>query len=149
MRDPSPAGHLPTTQDRLLEARRLFARAVAQATERLVLTYPRADPRTGRERLPSLFFVAAASALAGEPLTAARLERWVTEDEPASADDTIDAGERDRLRVREGGKAAADTIASGSLFFRQSRFEEERSWVEKQLFRITRPDGATAGAGGR
>jgi len=128
VRDPSPAGHLPTTQDRLLEARRLFARAVAQATERLVLTYPRADPRSGRERLPSLFFVAAASALAGEPLTAARLEQWVTEDEPASADDTIDAGERDRLRVREGGKAAADTIASGSLFFRQSRFAVQGRW---------------------
>jgi RecB family exonuclease len=119
---------LATTQDRLLEARRLFTRAVAQASERLVLTYPRADPRTGRERLPSLFLVAAASALAGEPLTAARLERWVSEDEPATADDAIDAGERDRLRVREGGKAAADTIAAGSLFFRQSRFAVHGRW---------------------
>ena len=57
-----PRAHaLPTTQDRLLQARRLFQRAVAQATERLILSYPRADPRSGRERLPSLFFVAAAS----------------------------------------------------------------------------------------
>ena len=31
------------------------------------LSYPRADARTGRERLPSLFFAAAASTLAGRP----------------------------------------------------------------------------------
>ncbi|HSD29961.1 MAG TPA: hypothetical protein VLL75_21850, partial [Vicinamibacteria bacterium] len=45
---PYPPGALPTTQDRLLEARRLFHRALSQATERLVLSYPRADARTGR-----------------------------------------------------------------------------------------------------
>src|SRR5262249_12870260 len=37
---------LRTTQDRLHEERRRFARAVSQATERLVLSYPRADPRS-------------------------------------------------------------------------------------------------------
>ena len=52
----------------LLEARRLFHRARLQAGERLVLSYPRADARTGRERLPSLFFAAAAATLAGRPL---------------------------------------------------------------------------------
>ena len=44
---------------------------VSQASERLVLSYPRADARTGRERLPSLFFAAAAAALAGRPLAGA------------------------------------------------------------------------------
>ncbi len=92
---------------------------------------PPVAPAGEPARLPSLFFVAAASALAGEPLTAARLERWVSDDEPRSADDAIDAGERDRLRVREGGKAAADTIAAGSLFFRQSRFAVQGRWKNR------------------
>jgi RecB family exonuclease len=114
---------LPTTQDRLLEARRLFHRAVSQATERLVLSYPRADARTGRERLPSLFLAAAASTLAGRPLAGADLDRLVTEDDPAALplEATLDAGERDRARVRAGDRVAAEAIAAGSSFFKQSR----------------------------
>src|SRR4029077_12715635 len=57
---PSPAEEpiaLPTAQDRLLTERRAFQRAIGQAAERLILSYPRADARTGRERMPSLFFV--------------------------------------------------------------------------------------------
>ena len=75
---------LMTTQDRLLEARRMFQRAAAQATERLFLSYPRADARTGRERMPSLFFVAAASALAGRPLAGAEILALVAEDDPSA-----------------------------------------------------------------
>jgi RecB family exonuclease len=113
---------LPTTQDRLREARRLFARAVSQATERLILSYPRADPRSGRERLPSLFFVAVATALEGRPLASLALLSRVTEDEPKDVDDALDAGERDRRRMLQDPRAAADAIGAGSLFFRQSRF---------------------------
>lgn len=114
---------LPTTQDRVLEARRLFRRAASQATESLVLSYPRADSRSGRERMPSLFFVAAASALEGRPVALAELTRLVVEDDPASLelDALLDASERDRARVRKGGEEAARQIAAGSLFFRQSR----------------------------
>src|SRR5258707_346973 len=39
---------LPTAQDRLLAERRAFQRAIGQATERLILSYPRADARPGR-----------------------------------------------------------------------------------------------------
>jgi len=113
---------LPTTQDRLREARRLFARALSQATERLILSYPRADSRSGRERLPSLFFVSAASALEGQPLSSTELPKLVTEDEPADVDDALDAGERDRRRMLLDPKAAAHAIGAGSLFFRQSRW---------------------------
>lgn len=114
---------LPTTQDRVFEARRLFKRAVTQATERLVLSYPRADSRSGRERMPSLFFVAAASALEGRPVALADLTRLVAEDDTASLelDALLDASERDRARVRKGGEEAARQIAAGSQFFRQSR----------------------------
>src|SRR5439155_21678117 len=114
-------GRLPTTQDRLLEARRAFHAAIGQATERLVLSYPRADPRTGRERLPSLFFVAAASAIAGRPIRADDLARLVVEDaaEALPMEDRLDASERDRERVRAGGHDAAMAIPAGSRFFKQ------------------------------
>ncbi len=113
---------LATTQDRLREARRLFARAVGQARERLLLSYPRADPRSGRERMPSLFFAAAASALEGRPLSSTELQGLVVEDEPRDVDDALDAGERDRRRMLQDPKAAADAIGAGSMFFRQSRW---------------------------
>ncbi|MEE8218172.1 MAG: PD-(D/E)XK nuclease family protein, partial [Vicinamibacteria bacterium] len=130
---------LQTTQDRLLEARRLFHRAVSQATERLVLSYPRADARTGRERLPSLFFAAAASTLAGRPLAGVDLERLVVEDDPAALplEATLDAGERDRARVRAGDRVAAEAIAAGSTFFKQSRLAAQARWSG----RLTRYDG--------
>ncbi len=127
---PEPASTerpLPTTQDRLREARRGFHRAVSQATGHLILSYPRADPRSGRERLPSLFFVAAAAALHGQPLSAIELAAVVHEDEPGalSLDDAVDRGERDRLRVRAGAEAA---VAAGNTFFRQSRRAARGRW---------------------
>jgi RecB family exonuclease len=132
------AGPLPTSQDRLLEARRLFHRAVGQATERLALSYPRADARTGRERLPSLFFAAAASTLAGRPLAGAELDRLVREDELEALplEDALDAGERDRIRLRRDERAAT-AIAAGSDFFRQSRLASQSRWSG----RLTRYDG--------
>jgi RecB family exonuclease len=137
-------GGMPTTQDRLLEARRLFHRALSQATERLILSYPRADARTGRERLPSLFFAAAASTLAGRPLAAAELERLVVEDDPdrLPLEDAVDAGERDRFRLRRD-EAAATAVAAGSSFFRQSRLASQARWSG----RLTRYDGLVVGEG--
>jgi ATP-dependent helicase/nuclease subunit B len=125
-----PAARLPTTQDRLVEARRLFHRAVSQARERLILSYPRADPRTGRERMPSLFFAAAASAREGRPLGGAELERLVVEDDLDSLplEDALDPGERDRIRVRRSGDEAAREIAGASPFFKQSRLSSRARW---------------------
>jgi RecB family exonuclease len=139
-----PGAALPGVQDRLWEARRLFHRAVSQATEQLVLSYPRADARTGRERLPSLFFVAAASTLAGRPLGTAELERLVVEDDPdrLPLEDAVDAGERDRFRLRRD-ETAATAIAAGSVFFRQSRLASQARWSG----RLTRYDGLVAGEG--
>jgi ATP-dependent helicase/nuclease subunit B len=137
-------GALPTTQDRLVEARRLFHRALSQATERLILSYPRADARTGRERLPSLFFAAAASTLAGRPLAGAELEGLVVEDDPdrLPLEGAVDAGERDRIRLRQD-EAAATAIAAGSPFFRQSRLASQARWSG----RLTRYDGLVVGDG--
>ncbi len=139
-----PGASLPGVQDHLLEARRLFHRALSQATERLVLSYPRADARTGRERLPSLFFAAAASTLAGRPLAGAELERLVVEDDLDSLplEDATDAGERDRIRLRRD-EGAATAIAAGSAFFRQSRLASQARWSG----RLTRYDGLVVGEG--
>ena len=133
-----PAARLPTTQDRILEARRQFQRAIGQASERLVLSYPRADGRSGRERLPSLFFAAAAATLAGRPLAGAELDRLVVEDDldRLPLEDALDAGERDRIRLRRD-EAAATAIAAGSPFFRQSRLASQARWSG----RLTRYDG--------
>lgn len=141
-RDPaSPAG-VPTTQDRLLEMRRLFHRAVSQATERLVLSYPRADPRSGRERLPSLFFVAAASALEGRTVGTTQLAELVEEDELATLalEATIDRGERDLVRLSRDGARAEAEVAAGSPFFRQSRLATRARWHH----RLTAYDGFVA-----
>jgi ATP-dependent helicase/DNAse subunit B len=133
---------LPVAQDRLRESRRLFHRALTQATETLVLSYPRADPRTGRERLPSLFFAAAAQALHGRPLDAAELGRLVNEDAEADLDLDLaaDASERDRARVRRGDREAVRAIAAGSSFFRGARLAAEARWSG----RLTAYDGFVA-----
>jgi RecB family exonuclease len=130
---------VPTTHDRLLEARRAFHRAIGQAGERLILSYPRADARSGRERLPSLFFAAAAVALAGRPLSSEELERAVTEDDldTLPLERALDAGERDRLRVRREGDEAERAIAAGSSFFLQSRLASKARWSN----RLTSYDG--------
>jgi len=136
---PSPGpGALPTSQDRLVEARQLFHRAVSQASERLVLSYPRADARSGRERLPSLFFAAAAATLAGRPVMGAELDRMVVEDDPLELplEDAVDAGERDRFRLRRD-DGAATAIAAGSPFFQKSRLASQARWSG----RLTRYDG--------
>jgi RecB family exonuclease len=135
----SPAqGALPTTQDRLVEARRLFHRAVSQATERLILSYPRVDARSGRERLPSLFFAAVAATLAGRPVAGTELDRMVTEDDPLllPLENAVDAVERDRFRMRRD-DAAATAIAAGSPFFQKSLLASKARWSG----RLTRYDG--------
>ena len=51
MSGPARAGTREHSQFRLLAERRAFQRSIGQATERLILSYPRADARTGRERV--------------------------------------------------------------------------------------------------
>jgi ATP-dependent helicase/nuclease subunit B len=143
--DPPPAAGLrplPTAQDRLNEARRLFHRALRQAQERLLLSYPRADARSGRERVPSLFFAAAAAALAGEPLGAARLAAMTREDDldALPLEDALDAGERDRIRVRRGGPEAVLAIAAGSPSFKGAHLAGHERWSKA----MTAHDGLVA-----
>jgi RecB family exonuclease len=126
----------------LREERRAFHRALSQATEHLVLSYPRADPRSGRERLPSAFFMAAASALAGRPLGALDLARLVQEDDLdlLPLEDALDRSERDRARMRHNTDEASGAIAAGCAIFKQARLASQARWRNE----LTAYDGLVA-----
>ncbi|HEV8309354.1 MAG TPA: PD-(D/E)XK nuclease family protein [Methylomirabilota bacterium] len=57
------------------EERLAFRLAAAAAQARLVLTYPRIDPLSGRPRVPSFFLLRVAEATTGLPYDFSRLER--------------------------------------------------------------------------
>ncbi|MBP1720028.1 MAG: ATP-dependent nuclease subunit B-like protein, partial [Deltaproteobacteria bacterium] len=67
-------GRIPLKRYRFQEERLLFALAASSAGEKLILSYPRLDPTSGRERIPSFFLLRVGEALLGEPLDYSRLE---------------------------------------------------------------------------
>jgi len=118
----APAGgpSLPTTDTRAARIRRLFSRTLAQAEETLVLSYPRADEQTGRERLPSLFLMAALQAFKGRTVNADDLHKIVTEDEDGRSDMdlSLDLGERDTEVVARHGLQAVSWLEAERPFLR-------------------------------
>ena len=68
---------LPLKAERLKEERILFALAAGAAREALVLTYPRLDPQTARERLPSSYLLRTMEALMDRPCDFDLLEAHV------------------------------------------------------------------------
>ena len=138
---PAPPGStlLPTTESRAAETRRLFARILRQAEDALVLSYPRADEQSGRERLPSLFLMAALQAFKGVPVTAADLGRVVTEDEEADRDLdlVLDPGERDTTLVERYGLPALRWLEESRPFLRAAH-ELSRG---RQALRLSPYDG--------
>ena len=60
---------LPIAADRAAEEGRVFDIVCRAATERLVLTFPRLDPATGKPRLPSHLLLGLAGRALGETLT--------------------------------------------------------------------------------
>lgn len=73
----SETGPIPLKSRRRLEEERLLFRlAVGAATERIILTYPRLEMVTARERLPSSFLLATVEALTGERADFGALERF-------------------------------------------------------------------------
>ena len=119
---PVPTGGalLPTTETRVAQMRRMFARTLRLAEDSLVLSYPRADEQTGRERLPSLFLMAALQAERGTPVTAEDLHRVVVEDEDGHTDIdlSIDMGERDTEIVARYGLQALNWLEADRPFLR-------------------------------
>jgi RecB family exonuclease len=95
-----------------------------------VLSYPRADARSGRERLPSPFFVAAAQASEARPLGMLDLQQLTVEDDLRALplEEAFDRAERDLVRVRRSGTEAALQVAGASRFFRQSHLASAARW---------------------
>lgn len=61
---------------RLNEERLLFRLAIGAATERLILSYPRMEIGTGKERLPSSFLLASVEALTGKSVDFNQIEKF-------------------------------------------------------------------------
>jgi ATP-dependent helicase/nuclease subunit B len=64
------------SEGRLDEERLLFRLAVGAATEKLILSFPRIEIGTGRERLPSSFLLASIKALTGKSVDFNQLEKF-------------------------------------------------------------------------
>lgn len=69
------ARRLPLKRERFLEEKTLFSLAAGSARERLFLSYPRLEPSSGRERIPSFFLLNAGESLQGERMDYSRLEK--------------------------------------------------------------------------
>ncbi len=67
-------GSLPLKASRWQEEKTLFSLAVSAARERLVLSYPRLDPASGKERIPSFFLLHVGEALTKEIINYRKLE---------------------------------------------------------------------------
>ncbi len=140
LNDSLPTPHsLPLKRTRLLEEKTLFSLAVGSARERLVLSYPRLDPSSGRERIPSFFLLNAGESLQGERMDYSRLgklavyrriplSRYAPEEEMES----IDEEEFDLAQVakalKDGGRPAIAYL--GGLFPNFARAERlaKRRW---------------------
>jgi RecB family exonuclease len=64
------------TEGRLEEERLLYRLAVGAAKEKLILSFPRIEIGTGKERLPSSFLLASAKALTGESTDFQKFEKF-------------------------------------------------------------------------
>ena len=126
---------LRTTRDAQERERLLFARAVRAAGERLVLSYPRFDTGSGRERVPSSFLLEAVEAAMGRRVAAAELlglaspgETGLGRPHPAEADVAVDRIERDLAVVAGGRAGAARHLLDGDGFVAASIALERAAW---------------------
>lgn len=125
---------LATTRDGLEADRLLFLDAVRAAEERLVLSYPRFDTASGRERVSSSFLLRALEAALGRRVSATDLARLASPgatalgrphpEDPAAA---IDRVERDLALVASGRRGAARHLASPEGFLVRSLAQERSS----------------------
>lgn len=99
---------LPLKGGRLAEEKILFSLAISAAKERLVLSYPRLDPSSGRERIPSFFLLRVGEALLGEIVNYSKLEKLsfyrqipLSRFAPEDPDQAVDAQEFDLAQIRQ------------------------------------------------
>ena len=131
----SLSARLRTTHDGQESERLLFIDAVRAAEERIVLSYPRFDTASGRERVPSSFLLHALEAALGRRVGAADLARLATpgatalgRPHPEDAAAAIDGIERDLALVASGAPGVARHLAELGGFLARSLAQERASW---------------------
>ncbi len=129
----SPA--LRTTLDDQEQERVEFVDACAAAGERLVLSYPRVDGQSGRERVPSSFLLRAARAATGARVSAEDLARLALAGEtslgrpyPKNPQTAVDLLERDLALVASGRKGAARHLLEEAPNVARAFDAERSSW---------------------
>ena len=127
---------LRTTSDDQEQERIEFVEACAAARERLVLSYPRVDGQSGRERVPSSFLLRAARAAIGARVSAEDLERLASSGEtslgrpyPEHPDTAVDLLERDLALVSSGQKGAARHLLHEAPNVARAFDAERSSWL--------------------
>jgi RecB family exonuclease len=135
---------LRTTRDSQEGERLLFLDAVGAAEERLVLSYPRFDTASGRERVPSSFLLHALEAALGRRVDAADLARMARPGStalgrpyPEDAAVALDRIERDLALVASDRLGAARHLAMPDSFLARSLAQERATWEA----RLTAWDG--------
>jgi len=117
-------GHVPLKRYRFAEEKLLFTLALGAAREKLILSYPRLEPSTGRERIPSFFLLRVGEALSGEAMDYSRLERVpqyrrvpLSRLAPEDSAEAVDEGEFDLSQV---GKALRTRDRREVSYFRRA-----------------------------
>lgn len=138
----SPA--LRTSVDEQEQERVEFVAACATARERLVLSYPRVDSQSGRERVPSSFLLRAARAATGARVSAEDLARIASAGEtslgrpyPKNPDTAVDLLERDLALVASSQKGAARHLLDEAPNVARAFEAERASWIPE----LTKWDG--------
>jgi hypothetical protein len=129
---------LRTTRDAQEGERLVFARAVRAAGERLVLSWPRFDTASGRERVPSSFLLQAVEAAMGRRVSAGEILRLASpgatglgRPHPDEPDAAIDRIERDLAVVATGRAGAARHLLDGDGFVAASIALERAAWAPR------------------
>jgi len=123
-RDLKEKGHVSLKRYRFAEEKLLFTLALGAAREKLILSYPRLDPSTGRERIPSFFLLRVGEALSGEAMDYSRLEAIpqyqrvpLSRLAPENSAEALDDGEFDLSQV---GMAMRTRDRSEVSYFRRA-----------------------------
>ncbi|MBM4087786.1 MAG: PD-(D/E)XK nuclease family protein, partial [Planctomycetes bacterium] len=116
-------GPLPLKRRKLLEERLLFRLAVGAARRQVILTFPRIETGTARERLPSSFLLRTVEAVTGERADFQALEKFegfqrvpLSRWEPGGLDEAVDSLEFDLAAVTD---LTARREANGILYLRE------------------------------
>ena len=131
------------------EERILFTLTLMAAGERILFTFPRLEPLTGRERIPSFFLLRLMEAATGQPVNFTDLETWEIMQRvplwrlfPHKSHEALDLLEYDLSQadevVKGKGSAPLSYLFSLSPFFSPSLRAESERWGER-LF--TKYDG--------